>query len=94
VLKPGGKLIMSTPNYLGEIVKNKYHVSNFTTQQFHDAVAEVFMIEKKLYQGKHFYPIPGRGIIETLLGIKKDVEIREELPEFDHHVSILIAQRD
>lgn len=93
VLKKWGILLMSTPNYRWEIVKNKYHVSNFTTDSFVKAVSEVFTIKQQYYQGKHFYPIPWRGILEAFFKIKKDIEIRSEKPPFHHHVSMVLAQK-
>ena len=94
VLKPGGMLLMSTPNFRWEIVKNKYHVSNFTTESFVSAVEKHFTLDEVCYQGKHFYPIPGRGILEALLRIKKDVKIRSQKPDFHHHVTIVKATKN
>lgn len=91
VLKKDGVLLMSTPNYLGEIVKNEYHVSNFTTNTFLQAVAWVFTLKKTYYQGKHFYAIPGRWILEALVWYRRDIAIREEKPKFEHHVTIALA---
>ena len=93
VLKKGWVLLMSTPNYRGEIVKNIYHVSNFTTESFVKAVSDVFTIKKQYFQGKHFYPIPWRGILEAFFRIKKDIEIRSEKPAFHHHVSMVLAEK-
>lgn len=93
VLKKGGLLLMSTPNYRGEIVKNTYHVSNFTTESFVKAVSDEFAIKQQYYQGKHFYPIPWRWILEAFFRIKKDVEIRSEKPSFHHHVSMVLAEK-
>lgn len=94
VLKKGGVLLMSTPNFRGEIVKNRYHVSNFTTESFIAAVEKVFPIKEVYYQWKHFYPIPGRGILEAFFRIKKDVKIRAEKPSFHHHVTIIRAEKE
>ncbi len=91
VLKGDGTLIISTPNFLGEIVKNTYHVSNFTFKDFVDTIKNHFNINEILYQGKHFYPIPWRGLLEAFLGIKKDVKIYNQKPSFEHHVTIIKA---
>lgn len=91
VLKKDWILLMSTPNYLWELVKNEYHVSNFTTNTFLQAVSSVFTLKKTYYQGKHFYVIPGRGILEALVGYRRDIAIREEKPPFEHHVTIVLA---
>ncbi len=92
VLKPWWTLIMSTPNFKWEIWKNKRHVSNLNHKQFISAVAKYFKIEKELFQWKHFYPFPGRGILETILWIKRDIKIHEKRQTYDHHVSMLVAR--
>ena len=75
VLKKNWTLIMSTPNFKWEIWKNKWHVSNFNHKQFIAAVSKYFTIEKELFQGKHYYPFPWRGIFEAIFGIKRDIKI-------------------
>ncbi len=94
VLKPGGVLLMSTPNYKGELVKNTYHVTNFDTNTFVGSVKQHFNVEKIFYQGKHFYPFPWRGIFEGVFNIHRDVLIREQKPAFDHHVTIVQATKN
>ncbi len=91
VLKKDWVLLMSTPNYLWELVKNEYHVSNFTTNTFLQAVSSVLSLKKIYYQGKHFYAIPGRWILEALVWYRRDIAIREEKPSFEHHVTIALA---
>lgn len=71
VLKTWWKLIISTPNFRWEIVKNKYHVSNFTLESFVKAVSKYFIIDHVYYQWNHFYPFPGRWIAEAMFKIKK-----------------------
>ncbi|EKD66196.1 MAG: methyltransferase type 11 [uncultured bacterium (gcode 4)] len=93
VLKNDWKLIISTPNFLWEVWKNKYHVSNFTHDKFIKVVWKYFNIEKVLFQWKHYYAIPWRGILEAILNINKDFNIYEERPDFEHHVSILICKK-
>lgn len=92
VLKKDWILIMSTPNFKWEIRKNKWHVSNFNHEQFISAVSKHFKIEKELFQWKHFYAFPWRGILETIFGIKRDIKIHEKKPNFEHSVSIVIAK--
>jgi 2-polyprenyl-3-methyl-5-hydroxy-6-metoxy-1,4-benzoquinol methylase len=60
VLKPGGILVLSTPNYLGEIYKNVYHVSNFTTIHLIDLFKQYYSDYQIFYQGKHQFVLPGR----------------------------------
>lgn len=91
VLKPGGVLLMSTPNYKGELVKNTYHVTNFDTNTFVGSVKQHFDVQSVMYQGKHFYPLPGRGLVEWLFNIRRDVAIRTHKPAFEHHVTIIQA---
>ncbi|MCF7834543.1 class I SAM-dependent methyltransferase [Candidatus Gracilibacteria bacterium] len=93
VLQHGGKLIISTPNFRGEIIKNKYHVSNFTTDLFIKTVSNFFNIENIYYQGKHFYPFPGRGILESLFGISRNIKIHSDKPDYNHHVTIIEASK-
>lgn len=93
VLKDNWILIISTPNFLGEIWKNKYHVSNFKHEKFIEIVGKYFNIEKIYYQWKHFYPFPWRGVIESLFWIKRDINIYWEKPDFEHHVSILFCKK-
>lgn len=96
VLKPWWILILSTPNYLWEIYKNVYHVSNFTTIHLIDLCKQYFDDFKVYYQGKHLFPFPGRGFLQVILsrfGIKRDVEIRDRQPNFDHHVTLIVAKK-
>ncbi len=96
VLKPGGTLILSTPNYLGEVHKNIYHVSNFTTIHLIDVFKQYFSDFSVKYQGKHLFPFPGRGFWQVLLSwfwVKRDVKIRDEKPSFEHHVTIIVAKK-
>lgn len=91
VLKKWWKLLMSTPNFRWEIIKNKYHVSNFTTQSFITAVSKFFNIDHVYFQGRHYYPFPGRGILESVLWIKRDIKIHEKRPWYEHHVTLIEA---
>lgn len=93
VLKKNGKLILSTPNYRGELVKNHFHVSNFTDIHLVDIVEQYFQIDKHLYQGRHFFPFPWRWILETLLFIHRDTDIYAIKPGFPHHVTILVCTK-
>lgn len=92
VLKKWGILIMSTPNFKWEIWKNKWHVSNFDHKQFVAAVSKYFTVEKQLFQWKHFYAFPWRGILEMIFWIKRDIKIHENKPWFEHSVSMVIAK--
>lgn len=91
VLKKDWVLLMSTPNFKWEIVKNTYHVSNFTTESFVTAVKKHFNVHHIFYQGKHFYPFPGRGIFEALFNIRRDIKIHKNKPLYDHHVTLIEA---
>lgn len=97
VLKPWWTIIISTPNYLWELFKNPFHVSNITTLHFKDLIQKHFEnILHTYYQWKHMFPIPGRWFLQVLLsffGIYRDVKIREKKPSFDHHVTIIIAKK-
>lgn len=97
VLKPWGTIIISTPNYLWELFKNPFHVSNITTLHFKDLIQQHFgSISHIYYQWKHIFPIPGRWFLQVFLsffGIYRDVRIRERKPSFDHHVTIIIAKK-
>jgi O-antigen biosynthesis protein len=93
VLKKWWKLLISTPNFKWEILKNKWHVSNFTTQTFVDAVSKYLDIDHIYYQGKHYYPFPGRGILETIFGIKRDIKIHKDKQWYDHHVTLIEATK-
>lgn len=93
VLKKDWILLMSTPNFKWEIVKNKFHVSNFTMESFIDAVKNKFTINNVFYQWKHFYPFPGRWIFEAIFGIKRDIKIHQNKPSYDHHVTLIEASK-
>lgn len=93
VLKKNWILLISTPNFKWEIVKNKYHVSNFTTESFVIAVKKHFNIHHIFYQWKHYYPFPGRGIFESLFGIKRDIKIHKNKSSYDHHVTLIEASK-
>lgn len=92
LLTPDGIFIVSTPNYSGELIKNNYHVSDFTENEFKDLMRLNFKKVDFYYQGKSFFPFPGRGFLEILLGIKRDVAIRRKKTEFKHAVSIAICR--
>lgn len=96
VLKPWGTLILSTPNYLWEIYKNTYHVSNFTTIHLIDLFKIYYEDFEIFYQGKHLYPFPWRGFLQVVLSrfwYKRDVKIRSKKPIFDHHVTLIVAKK-
>lgn len=93
VLQHWWKLIISTPNFRWEIIKNKYHVSNFTTDLFIKTVSNFFNIENIYYQWKHFYPFPGRWILESLFGISRNIKIHSDKPDYNHHVTIIEASK-
>jgi len=93
VLKPNGVLIMSTPNYIRELIKNKYHVSNMSFKKFRQVLSKYFDKLDYYFQGKFFYPFPARGILESVFHIKRDIKIRHDKPKFEHAVSIIIAKK-
>lgn len=96
VLKPGGTLILSTPNYMWEVYKNIYHVSNFTTIHLVDLFHQYYKDFKVYYQGKHIFPFPGRWFIQVFLNlfwIRRDIKIRDSKPKFDHHVTMIVANK-
>ncbi len=93
VLKDDGVLFISTPNFRWEIFKNKYHVSNFTTETFVAAVKKHLHVTNVFYQWTHYYPFPGRGILEVIFGIKRDIKIHEKKPPYEHHVTLIEARK-
>ena len=42
VLKPGGKLIMTTPNILMSLTRSPWHIREYTPKQMHDIVQNIF----------------------------------------------------
>lgn len=68
VLKKDGLVIMSTPNYKFEIIKNKWHVSNFGKKEFLKIFSDNFKEVKFYGQGKWYLSFPGRGIFERIVG--------------------------
>ncbi len=97
ILKPGWILILSTPNYLWEIYKNVYHVSNFTTIHLIDLFSQYYQDFKVFYQWKHLFPFPWRWFFQVFLSwfwIKRDVMIRDQKPSFDHHVTLIVATKN
>lgn len=93
VLNNNWTLLISTPNFKWEVYKNKYHVSNFTYNTFIETISKYFNIKHIYYQWKHFYPFPWRWIIESILWIKRDINIHKEKPNFEHHVTIIEATK-
>lgn len=91
VLKPNWTLIISTPNFKWEIIKNKYHVSNFDFESFVKAVWDHFDIKHIFYQWKLFYPFPWRWILESFFWMNRDINIYKEKPSFEHHTTIIEA---
>lgn len=97
VLKPWWIFILSTPNYLWEIYRNIYHVSNFTTIHIVDLFSQYFSQYKIYYQGKHQFVFPWRWFLQVFcswFGIKRDVSVRSTKPLFQHHVTILVWTKE
>lgn len=75
VTKNNGTVIMSTPNYIFELVKYKYHVSSFRKKDFIKLFNEYFYETKFFGQSKWFLAFPGRGHIEKIFKPKRDPRI-------------------
>ncbi len=96
ILKPWWVLVLSTPNYIWEISKNIYHVSNFTTIHLVDLFKKYYENFEIFYQWKHLFPFPWRGFLQVIwswFGYKRDVIIRPKKPNFEHHVTLIVAKK-
>ncbi len=90
VVKNDGLVIMSTPNYVFELVKFKYHVSSFKKKEFIKLFNEYFSDTKFFGQSNWFLAFPGRGHIEKILKPKRDPRIFE-LEKFKFRPQNIIA---
>lgn len=90
VTKNNGTVIMSTPNYVFELVKFKYHVSSFRKKDFIELFNEYFSDTKFFGQSKWFLAFPGRGHIEKIFKPKRDSRIFE-LEKFKFRPQDIIA---
>jgi len=75
VLKVGGTVIMSTPNFGFPLPKNKFHISNFTKDEFISLFSKNFSNVEFFGQSKKFISFPGRGILERIIGIRRNENI-------------------
>jgi ubiquinone/menaquinone biosynthesis C-methylase UbiE len=51
VLKPGGKLLLTTPNKTMSLTRNPYHMREYTTDEFRKLISSYFQIEKIYFGG-------------------------------------------
>jgi len=79
ILKPSGILIISVSNHKISLSKYKYHLTNFKKDEFIKLMKSNFSDVKVFGQGKWFFSFPGRGILDDLLNIKRDISSISEL---------------
>lgn len=51
VLKPGGKLLLTTPNRSMTLSRNPYHIREYDTQEFRTLIGEIFPTENVFFGG-------------------------------------------
>ncbi|MBK9720318.1 MAG: methyltransferase domain-containing protein [Saprospiraceae bacterium] len=51
VLKPGGKLLLTTPNKTMSLTRNPYHMREYTTEEFKNLMSQYFKIDKIFFGG-------------------------------------------
>lgn len=90
VTKNDGIVIMSTPNYIFEVVKYRYHVKNFRKEEFINLFKEYFKDVTFFGQSKWFLAFPGRGLLERIFGLTQDTRIYE-LSDMKINPQIMIA---
>ncbi|MBI1978615.1 MAG: class I SAM-dependent methyltransferase [Candidatus Aenigmarchaeota archaeon] len=92
ITKQNGTVVMSTPNYKFEIVKNKYHVSNFKKGMFIRMFNQKFGGVRIFGQSKWFLAFPGRGIFERLIGYNRNSDIHELQVNSDPQILIGVGK--
>lgn len=75
VVKPQGIVIISTPSYVFELIKFKYHVKNFRREEFINLFNDYFKDAKFFGQAKWFLAFPGRGYLEKIFKPKRSPRI-------------------
>ncbi len=51
VLKPGGKLLLTTPNKSMSLTRNPYHMREYTTEEFRNLISQYFSKDKIYFGG-------------------------------------------
>lgn len=73
VLKKDGLLMISISNKKFSLSKYRFHLTKFKKEDFLSILQSNFMDIDVFSQGTWFFSFPGRGLIENILGVKRDI---------------------